>query len=295
MRDSLISAIVKSKTNRAPIEIPPEVKPVVLKLIQNSPAPIRPVDLIKSAGLPKKVTGKALQAALAEELETEQIFNWGTKTSHLYWHCGPEAEARQRLLSLAASEVLDQASSTARAAAGQPKLSKTVVGQALKDLVHQQRLSLVASPPGSKKKQVVNREHPEPYLVWEIGRLLQDFGREQLTSRVAALLSDKDADARPAAASSAKATVQEVAAAMFEAVNRIAFSPGTTVTFYRLRQQPELAHIPKEIFDQAALLLEHERKALLSLHDHAAALPPEERQQFVTDGLGTYYVSIYAR
>jgi hypothetical protein len=294
LRDSLISAIVKSKTNRTPIEIPPEVKPVVLKLIQNSPAPIRPVDLIKSAGLPKKATGKALQAALAEELEAGQIFNWGTKTNHLYWRRGPEAEARQRLLSLAASEVLDQASSTARAVGGQPKLSKTVVSHALKDLVQQQRLSLIASPPGSKK-QVVNREHPEPYLVWEIGRLLQDFGREQLTGRVAALLSDKDADARPAGASSAKPTVQEVAAAMFEAVNRIAFSPGTTVTFYRLRQQPELAHIPKEIFDQAALLLEHERKALLSLHDHAAALPPEERQQFVTDGLGTYYVSIYAR
>jgi hypothetical protein len=67
------------------------------------------------------------------------------------------------------------------------------------------------------------------------------------------------------------------------------------VTFYRLRQQPELAHIPKAIFDEAALLLQHEQKALLSLHDHAAALPAEERERFVTDGLGTYYVSIYAR
>jgi hypothetical protein len=90
-------------------------------------------------------------------------------------------------------------------------------------------------------------------------------------------------------------TVQEVAAKIFDAMNRIAFSPGTTVTFYRLRQQPELAHVPKAIFDEAALLLQHDRKALLSLHDHASALPAEERERFVTDGLGTYYVSIYSR
>jgi len=51
----------------------------------------------------------------------------------------------------------------------------------------------------------------------------------------------------------------------------------------------------KNIFDEAALLLQRDRKVLLSLHDHAAALPAEERERFVTDGSGTYYVSIYAR
>jgi hypothetical protein len=78
-------------------------------------------------------------------------------------------------------------------------------------------------------------------------------------------------------------------------MNQLAFSAGATVTFYRLRQHPELADIPKLIFDRAALLLQTERRALLSVHDHAAGLPAEEREGFVTDGLGKFYVSIYAR
>ena len=89
--------------------------------------------------------------------------------------------------------------------------------------------------------------------------------------------------------------VRDTAEKMFAAMNRIAFSPGTTVTFYRLRQQPELADIPKQIFDRAALLLASERRVLLSIHDHAAALPAEDRDALVTDGLGKFYVSIYAR
>ena len=87
----------------------------------------------------------------------------------------------------------------------------------------------------------------------------------------------------------------DAAEKIFAAMNRVAFAPGTTVTFYRLRQQGELADIPKPVFDRAALLLQKERRALLSIHDHAAALSPEEREGFVTDGLGKYYVSIYAR
>jgi hypothetical protein len=294
LRDNLIPSNVPTTTKRTPIEIPPDVKQVVLKLIRGSVVPLEPADLIKSAGLPKKVTGKALQTALDEELKSGQIFNWGTKTSHCYWHRGPEAEARERLLSFVAIELLDEATSKSRAIAGPPKISKTVVGGAVKELVNEGRLLLIA-PPGSKKKHLVDAKHPEPYLAAEIARLLQTFGRQQLTARLMALFSDKREDEAHIFWGETHATVSDVAARMFDAIRRIAFSPGTTVTFYRLRQQPELAQVPKDIFDQAALMLQHERKALLSLHDHAAALPAEERERFVTDGLGTYYVSIYTR
>jgi hypothetical protein len=135
--------------------------------------------------------------------------------------------------------------------------------------------------------------HTEAYLETEIAHLLKSHGRERPTSRIQALLApEPEPSPEPAHPND---TVQEAAAKIFDAMNRIAFSPGTTVTFYRLRQQPELANIPKAIFDEAALLLQNERKALLSLHDHAPALSAEERERFVTDGLGTWYVSIYAR
>jgi hypothetical protein len=89
--------------------------------------------------------------------------------------------------------------------------------------------------------------------------------------------------------------VTGIADQIFAAMNRLAFSPGASVTFYRLRLQPELATIPKAEFDAACLLLEKQRRCLLMIHDHAAALPEAERARFVTDGLGAYYVSIYAR
>jgi len=284
--------MANSKSKQTPFEITPQIKSNVLKLIAESSEPLKPADLIKSAGLLKKVTGKALQASLEYEVDSGKIFNWGTKASSVYWRREPKAEARDRLLSLAATELLDKARLFAGAMVGPPKVSKTVVEDAFKDLENGQQFRLMTAT-GSKTKKVVNLEHPEPYLSAEIERLFQDFGRQQLIGPMTALLSDKPVP--ETSSPSVPAGVEEVAAKMFEAMNRIAFSPGTTVTFYRLRQQPELADVPKEIFDKAALLLERERKALLSFHDHAAALPPEEREQFVTDGLGTYYVSIYAR
>ncbi len=180
----------------------------------------------------------------------------------------------------------------ARANDRQPKIGLAILRSVLDGLVKkEQRLRLV----GSKVKQVVDTQHPEAYLaIWPRLRICSSplAGNGQLAGYRRCLRLEPPASedsARP------EETVQEVAAKMFDAMNRIAFSPGTTVTFYRLRQQPELAHIPKAIFDEAALLLQRERKALLSLHDHAPALPPEERERFVTDGLGSYYVSIYSR
>ena len=136
----------------------------------------------------------------------------------------------------------------------------------------------------------MNVQYPEPFLEQEIGRLLTEFGIERSTEQIRALFGP--AQAKPPV--EREPEIPEVAQRMFEAMNRIAFAPGTTVTFFRLRQQPELASVPKSVFDQAALLLQQERKALLAVHDHASRLPEAEQEQFVTDGLGNFYVSIYA-
>lgn len=279
------------RTKRAPPVIPPETRPAILRLIREASEPVKAAALIKSAGLAKGITAKALQAFLDEDLGAGAIFNWGSNATPAYWRSDRQTQARERLLSIAAKELVTDKELIGRAAIGPPKLPAGAIKDARAKLASEQRLSLLTSPPGSKTKVVVDTQHPEPYLEAEIARLLQSFGRERPASRIRALISDEPA----AEAQVATATVQEVAEKMFDAMNRIAFSPGTTVTFYRLRQQPELAHVTKAVFDEAALLLQRERKALLSLHGHAPALPADEREKLVTDGLGTYYVSIYAR
>jgi hypothetical protein len=255
---------------------PPQTLPSLLKAIQEAEAPLKPAQLAKST---RKLTGPRVKELLAEDVTAGRIFNWSSDKSPLYWHREPTAEARDRLLKIAGEESLTKPRLTTRAAKLPPKIGAAVVKSALEHLIDNHHLCLAP-----KSKRVM---HTDACLEFEIAHLLKSHGRERPTSRIQALLAPE--------APHSDDTVQQVAAKIFDAMNRIAFSPGTTVTFYRLRQQPELAHIPKAIFDQAALLLQRDRKALLSLHDHAPALPPEERERFVTDGLGTWYVSIYAR
>jgi len=265
---------------------PPETRPSLLKAIREADAPLKPVQLAKSAESARKLTGPHVTGLLGNDLAPDGIFNWGSDKSPLYWHREPGAEARDRLLDISSRESLTRAQLAARTAKGPPKIGPAIVKPLLQGLLDDHRLCLVP-----KTKRVM---HTESWLESEIVRLLNSVGWERPTSRIRTLLAPEPETSQPAPPHPDD-TVQEVAAKIFDAVNRIAFSPGTTVTFYRLRQQPELAHIPKAIFDEAALLLQHERKALLSLHDHASALPAEERERFVTDGLGTYYVSIYSR
>jgi hypothetical protein len=276
------------KPRTTPI-FPPDTKPSLLKAIQEADAPLKPVQLGKSVESALKLTGPHLKALLAEDLAAGRVFNWGSENAPLYWHREREAEARNRLLNFASGEALTKAQLSAHVAKVPPKIGATVVKSALQSLITEQILCM-GPVAGSKTKCVI---HTDAYLAAEIARLLKSFGRERPTSRIQALLAPEPETS--AESPHADETVQAVASKIFDAMNRIAFSPGTTVTFYRLRQQPELAHIPKAVFDAAALLLQHEQKALLSLHDHAAALPAEERERFVTDGLGTYYVSIYVR
>jgi len=260
---------------RTPPVFPPEIRSSLLKAIQESASPLKPAQLAKCVNSTPKLSGPHVKTLLADAFSAGHTFNWGTDKSPLYWHREPATEARDRLLRISAEESLTSAQLAARAAKMPPKIGPAILKPVLEGLIDDHRLCLVL-------KRVM---HTEAYLSAEIARLLKLYGRERPASRIQALLSPEPESQ----------TVHEAAAKIFDAMNRIAFSPGTTVTFYRLRQQPELAHIPKAIFDEAALLLQHERKALLSLHDHAPALSEEERERFVTDGLGTYYVSIYAR
>jgi hypothetical protein len=269
----------------APPEITPETKRMIFDAIAAAASPISAADLGNIAAPGRKLTGTRVKAVLAEDVAAGLVFLWGDAKSKAYWHRDPSGVARERLLRIAGDEAVASKELEQRAAAEWPTIAPKLVKLAHKQLEAEKRFRKIGGV-------VVDVEHPQPYLEAEIARLLKAFGIERGADRIRGLLGSGEAARKaPRAAES----VEEVAAKIFATLNRIAFSPGTTVTFYRLRQDPDLAAIPKDVFDQAALLLQRERRALLSVHDHAAALPAAEQQRLVTDGLGTYYVSIYAR
>jgi hypothetical protein len=259
----------------------------------------KPLTSAAVAKLLKQKTGKALKPTLDSEVQAGRIHSWG---NNLYWAADRKAIARERLLRLTASQLLTATPLDKRAANETPKISPRVVGEVRRDLLREKLLREKAPLHGPKNraKLIVNFRNPQPYLEEAIGRLLKDFEVVRSEQRIRALLASAEPQSAPALEPTAQAQplpgpeVADVAERMFAAMNELAFAPGTTVTFYRLRQRPELASIAKEIFDNAALLLQHERRALLAVHDHAARLPKEQQDEFVTDGLGTYYVSIYA-
>ena len=241
------------------------------EVLRESAEPLKSTAIRKLLGIK---SAKQLKSDLEAEVNAGRIYFWG---SGMYWDRNPSTIARERLLKVAASELLKASDLVKRAAADGQKISSKVVTAARKELEAEGLLRVVA-------KVYVNAEHPEAYLQQQIGHLLSEFKIERTREQIRVFL----------ALATPEMEVRDVAEKIFAAMNRIAFAPGTTVTFYRLRQQPELADIPKAIFDQAALLLQKERTALLEEHGHAARLPKAEQDMLVNDGLGTYYVSIYS-
>jgi hypothetical protein len=267
----------------APIAFDPEHLRHVLESAET------PLNSAKLSKLLQQKSGKALKPILDSEVKAGRIYGWA---ADLYWHRNPLAMARERLLCLTKSEVLAGDQLAKRAAAEAPTIGLVLVRTVHKGLLKEGVLREVNPPPGSKGKTklIVNAEHPELYLEREIGRLLMEFGIDRSRERIRSLLEE----ALPQPAPRHELDDREVANLIYTAMNRIAFAPGTSVTFYRLRQQPELADIPKSLFDKGALLLQQERRAFLLAHGHALSLAKTEQDELVTDGLGAYYVSICA-
>jgi hypothetical protein len=265
---------------RAPAVSAEEARESILRAIHSSDAPVAAAALGKLPGVRGGAKAKAL---LVEDLANGRVFDWGSA----YWHLDPVKIARERLLDLAAREFLSKNQLTENPAVAAPKLKPQIAKSALRQLIAEKRFRELLIP-GAKTKGVVNVEHPEPYLELAIAQVLQSFQVQRPMDRIRALLA-------PDPAPAPSQDVSEVAEVLFAAMSRLAFAPGTNVTFERLRQQPEFAHIPKKTFDESALLLQKDRRALLNSHGYAGAVSAEEREQLVTDGSGNYYVSIYSR
>jgi hypothetical protein len=67
---------------------------------------------------------------------------------------------------------------------------------------------------------------------------------------------------------------------------------GALVTARELRR---VANLDKNQFDQTVLGLARQGRLMLHRHDHASGLSASERDELVTDGLGTYYVGMALR
>jgi hypothetical protein len=259
-----------------------EARQSILEAIRAADAPVTATNLGKLPGIG---TGARVKLLLQEEVAEGRIFEWGKST---YWHLHPEELARKRLVDLAGRECLSKSVLAKRAAEVVPKISSKTVQLMVKKLIAEERF-LAKENKTPNIPGIIDVSHPELYLELKIDAILKSIGIERSPARIRLLLAPEiDVPTPPA-------DVREVADQMFAVMNRLAFAPGTTVTFYLLRQQPELAHIPKAIFDGAALLLQQDRRALLSAHGYAGSIPADERDQLVTDGFGNYYVSIYAR
>jgi len=277
---------MRSRKQRLPPLDPDEGRKLILQAINGAEAPVPLAVLGSIPELGRKVPGTQVRKWI-EELSPGTVFHWGTGKATSFWHRDPKELARERILELTAREVLTSAEIKRRAASGVPPLNPAMVPGLLKELKGQ--LREVPPVAESRTRRLVNAAHPAVYLEEAVASLLQTFGMTRSPERIRALLATEESQP------SEDNRVRGAAEKIFSAMNRLAFSPGATVTFYRLRQQPELSDIPKQIFDRASLLLQAERRALLSLHGHATALPDAEREGLVTDGHGNYYVSLYSR
>jgi len=292
---------MSSRKVRALPAYPPEIRDAILKAIAAAPEPVSVKDLGTLPELGRKVPAKHVQALLADDVNCAKLFQWGDTKQPAFWHRDPRIEARERILEIAATRVLTPGALSTKAGEPKPKLNLNLVREVQKELIGSALLREAPAAPRSKTTRLINAKHPEvlePEIVGLIEALLAKYRLMRPPERIRALLAMEAAQPTHAPAPARtddEESVRDAAEKIFAAMNRIALAPGTTVTFYRLRQQAELADIPKHIFDRAALLLQKERRALLAVHDHAAALSAEEREGFVTDGLGKYYVSIYAR
>ncbi len=276
-----------SKKPRLPPLDPEEGRRLILQAIQSSdaPAPLAALGSIPELG--RKVPGTQVRKLIARDLASGTVFQWGAGKATAFWNRNPKALARERILDLTARELLTSAEIKKRLASGVPPLSPTIVPRLLKELKGQ--LRDVPPAPNSRTRRLVNAGHPAVYIEEAVTTLLQSFGLARSPAQIRALLAAEES--QPPQDDPVRGAAEKI----FSAMNQLAFSPGATVTFYRLRQHPELSDIPKQIFDRAALLLQDERRALLSIHGHATALPEAEREGLVTDGHGNYYVSLYSR
>jgi len=233
---------------------------------------------------------KAKDEPLRGELELAvgagQIHRWPDyRRSQYFWHLSPEQQAREALLTAAATHALSKTRLSQAAAKSLPGFTAKRAETLVSALVAEKQLRAVPAFT-SNSKLLVRADGHEAYF-----NAARSFLEKKI--RLAGFdpaafftenLSPHDTltDARV-----------DAAALILEAVRSLEPVRGVPVSTLRLRNH--LPNLTKTEFDAAALELRKRQEVFLSLHADPYNLSQEDKNLLIDGQDGTYYVAIAIR
>ena len=306
---SFAGATAKAKLRYWNRDVGKLVRKAGREAVQKSEQPATAKELASQLGLAFKVAEPDVATALDQLVADGQLFAIAPKTAKgkpRYWHQNAQTYARQ----------LVRETLRAKGPQAEPALQKLVPGltkEQWKELFEQAHSAkeLWLHPPATAKGKALWAVHPpspEPYLK-ELGQQLKkvvaqlaaaDIPAADVRRAMVQLLEQagiswgggQPATAKPSVAESPSGQFPELD--LLSAVRRLDPNAqfGALITFRDLRRA-----VPSEkaVFDRTVLDLSRHGRVSLHRHDYPASLSPEELDELVSDGQGTYYVGLALR
>jgi len=257
----------------------------LMEMVRAAGAPT-PEKKLLSALWPKGLDPQPLSERLVRLEREGRLRRWPGKTV-LWWHLGPEEALGEALLSALGDRAMERARWLREARTRLRGPSAVQWQQAAADLIASGRVVAHAAKIEGKKVEVcAPAEHRAALLdVYRpvLARLVEEWRRLGIRQEeIRRFLAFEP----PAAA-----RTDELLAEL-RRLERESPPPNPVA---RLRRRAALQQLSKEEFDRAALDLLRQGRVYMAPHDHPARLAAADREELVTDGAGTFYVSISAR
>jgi hypothetical protein len=276
-----------------------------LDALQRGDGPLTAVDLAKRLDIPLKFTARDLIPVLDECVAAGSLHAIPAKTAKgkpRYWNRDALAFGRLTILGVVTAKGPQTQANLRKSVKW---LSDTQFAQVFHDL--RDSRDLLPQPPvsGSGGEKFGNRPpSPGPYLK-KLGTELSKVVEKLTAAGVArddlrrALVELIEAAGIPFG-STGSAPSASVPAPRGDAVDLISLmkrlEPGAERgALVGARDLRRAARLDKAHFDSAVLELSRRGRVSLHRHDYPASLTPEERDELVTDGAGTYYVGLALR
>lgn len=262
-----------------------EAQQRVLQRACTAAAPV-PEKKLLAAAWPKPLDPQPLRERLARLERDNRLRMWPGRTAS-WWHLGPEEAMREALLSALGVRALERKQWLREAKARLRGPSPGQWRQAAAELIAGGRVVVHAARVDGKRVEACSRaEHRGALLeVYRpvIERLLEEWRR----------LGMREEEIRRFLTSAGRGAASS--GALLEELLRLERECPPPNSVARLRRRAALQHYSKEDFDAAALELLRQGRVYMAPHDHPMRLPEQERNDLVSDGAGSFYVSISAR